>query len=51
MLTFGDAAIACVPGELYPEIANGGIVHPSGADFSGEPGGSARRFASSCLAV
>jgi hypothetical protein len=37
MLTFGDAAIACVPGELYPEIANGGIVHPSGADFSGEP--------------
>jgi hypothetical protein len=37
MLTFGDAAIACVPGELYPEIANGGIVHPSGADFSGGP--------------
>ena len=37
MLTFGDAAIACVPGELYPEIANGGITHPPGADFPGEP--------------
>ena len=37
MLTFGDASIACVPGELYPEIANGGIVHPPGADFDIAP--------------
>ena len=37
MLTFGDASIACVPGELYPEIANGGIESPKGADFPGAP--------------
>ncbi len=37
VLTFGDASIACVPGELYPEIANGGIVRPPGADFDIEP--------------
>jgi hypothetical protein len=37
MLTFGDASIACVPGELYPEIANGGIARPPGADFDIEP--------------
>jgi hypothetical protein len=37
MLRFGEAAIACVPGELYPEIANGGIVRPQGADFDIEP--------------
>jgi hypothetical protein len=36
-LTFGEASIACVPGELYPEIANGGIVRPPGADFAIEP--------------
>ena len=37
MLTFGDASIACVPGELYPEIANGGITRPPGADFAIDP--------------
>ncbi|MEZ5288744.1 MAG: hypothetical protein R2712_28870 [Vicinamibacterales bacterium] len=37
VVTFGDASIACVPGELYPEIANGGIVRPAGADFAVEP--------------
>ncbi|MDH4065445.1 MAG: hypothetical protein OEW19_13685, partial [Acidobacteriota bacterium] len=37
VITFGDASIACVPGELYPEIANGGIVRPPGADFDIEP--------------
>lgn len=37
MLTFGDASIACVPGELYPEIANGGIARPPGADFDIDP--------------
>jgi hypothetical protein len=33
LLTVGEASIACVPGELYPEIANGGIEQPVGADF------------------
>ena len=37
LVTLGEAAIACVPGELYPEIANGGIVHPPGADFDIDP--------------
>ena len=37
VLTFGDASVACVPGELYPEIANGGIVRPPGADFDLAP--------------
>jgi hypothetical protein len=37
VLTFGEASIACVPGELYPEIANGGIVRAPGADFNVEP--------------
>jgi hypothetical protein len=37
LITIGDATIACVPGELYPEIANGGIVHPPGADFDIAP--------------
>jgi hypothetical protein len=26
-----------VPGEIYPEIINGGIEHPEGADFDLEP--------------
>jgi hypothetical protein len=37
LVTIGDASIACVPGELYPEIANGGIVRPAGADFDIAP--------------
>jgi hypothetical protein len=37
LITLGDASIACVPGELYPEIANGGITHPDGADFDVRP--------------
>jgi len=37
LVMLGDAAIGCIPGELYPEIANGGIVHPSGADFDVDP--------------
>ena len=37
VVTFGDASIACVPGELYPEIANGGIERPPGADFDTAP--------------
>ncbi len=37
ILTLGDASIACVPGEIYPEIVNGGIESPPGADFQIEP--------------
>jgi hypothetical protein len=37
VVTLGDASIACVPGEIYPEIINGGIEHPEGADFDLEP--------------
>jgi hypothetical protein len=37
LLTLGDASIACVPGELYPEIANGGIEQPAGGDFAIAP--------------
>lgn len=37
MLTLGDASIACVPGEIYPEIVNGGIETPPGADYPVPP--------------
>jgi hypothetical protein len=37
VISFGDASIVCVPGELYPEIANGGIESPAGGDFPGQP--------------
>ena len=37
VLTFGAASVTCVPGELYPEIANGGIERPPGADFDLAP--------------
>jgi hypothetical protein len=32
LLRIGELWIACVPGELYPEIAVGGIENPPGAD-------------------
>ena len=34
LITFGNASIACIPGEIYPEIVNGGIEVPYGADYS-----------------
>lgn len=34
LVTLGGASVVTVPGELYPEIANGGIVRPPGADFT-----------------
>ena len=37
LVTLGEASIACVPGELYPEIANGGIEKAPGADFQIDP--------------
>lgn len=33
LLRLGDTWIGTVPGELYPEIANGGITSPDGNDF------------------
>lgn len=36
-ITLGDVSIACIPGEIYPELVNGGIVQPSGADFGIPP--------------
>ena len=33
LISIGDASIACIPGEIYPEIVNGGIETPSGADY------------------
>lgn len=37
LVTVGEASILCVPGEIYPEIVNGGIEAPSGADFGIAP--------------
>jgi hypothetical protein len=37
LLTFGEASIACVPGEIYPELVNGGIERVPGADFDCDP--------------
>ena len=36
-IQLGDATITGIPGELYPEIAVGGIESPKGADFAIEP--------------
>ena len=37
LVEVGALWIVCVPGELYPEIAVGGIVNPEGADYEMEP--------------
>jgi hypothetical protein len=37
LVTFGDASIACVPGEIYPELVNGGIERAPGGDFDCDP--------------
>jgi hypothetical protein len=37
LITLGPASIACVPGEIYPEIVNGGIDHVSGRDYEIDP--------------
>lgn len=33
LLELGDAKFLMIPGELYPEIANGGVTVPAGADY------------------
>lgn len=35
--TLGPASFVHVPGELYPEILNGGVESPEGGDFEMEP--------------
>ena len=37
LVRIGELWIACVPGELYPEIAVGGIESPPGADYQVAP--------------
>ncbi len=36
-ITVGDASIACIPGEIYPEIVNGGVERAEGGDFPDAP--------------
>ncbi|MBN1109077.1 MAG: hypothetical protein JXR66_00435 [Bacteroidales bacterium] len=37
VFTLGSLSFATLPGEVYPEIINGGIETPDGADFDIEP--------------
>ncbi len=37
LVTIGEAAIACIPGEIYPELVNGGIERAPGGDFDIDP--------------
>lgn len=37
LIELGDASLACIPGEIYPEIVNGGIEKAPGGDFAIEP--------------
>ncbi|MCW5557476.1 MAG: hypothetical protein KIT22_06570, partial [Verrucomicrobiae bacterium] len=37
VLRIGDASVACIPGEIYPELVNGGVVRAPGGDFDIEP--------------
>ena len=37
LVTIGDVSIACIPGEIYPEIVNGGIERAPGGDFDLDP--------------
>jgi hypothetical protein len=37
LITLGPVSLACIPGEIYPEIINGGIESPAGGDYPGAP--------------
>jgi hypothetical protein len=37
LLGIGNACLVTIPGEIYPELVNGGIENPPGADFSIAP--------------
>ena len=36
-LRVGDIEMLMIPGEIYPEIIDGGVESPEGADYPGEP--------------
>lgn len=36
LLVWGDLSLACIPGEIYPELVNGGVAKPQHADYSAE---------------
>lgn len=36
-LRVGDLEILAIPGEIYPEIVDGGVESPEGGDHPGEP--------------
>lgn len=36
-LSIGEASVLCIPGEIYPEIVNGGVIRAPGGDFDVEP--------------
>ncbi|MCS7253198.1 MAG: hypothetical protein RMK18_07590 [Armatimonadota bacterium] len=35
-IRIGNIGMLCIPGELYPEVAIGGVESPDGADYAGE---------------
>jgi hypothetical protein len=37
LITLGNVSIACIPGEIYPELVNGGMEKAPGGDFNVEP--------------
>ncbi len=37
VVKIGDASVTCIPGEIYPEIVNGGIEKAPGGDYPVEP--------------
>lgn len=37
LIRLGDTTIACIPGEIYPELVNGGIERAPGGDYDMDP--------------
>ncbi len=37
VIQIGTISITCIPGEIYPELVNGGVVKTPGGDFNMEP--------------
>ena len=37
LVTLGDVSLGCLPGEVYPELVNGGIERATGGDFDIDP--------------
>ncbi|MBX3747864.1 MAG: hypothetical protein KF833_21365 [Verrucomicrobiae bacterium] len=36
-MRLGEIEVLCIPGEIYPEIVDGGVESPEGGDYPGEP--------------